>query len=279
MAAWASIGIAQIPNGGFEAWEDAPLGDYQEPTGWVTLNGLSALVPGSPMSCEQGSPGAAGSYYATVTTVNITGFGLIPGVIYTGDEMTGTMGFAYSARPNTFSAQLQYAINPGDAGMVAAYFTKWNPTTQHSDSVGIAVVQLSGSAGAWVPYNVPVQYDLPVYPDTAHVVVVSSMNSPVAGSFVKVDDLGFDGVAAVAEQSASAVKLYPSPTTGPVQVTADRAIGRVSVVDLTGRTVMERNVGAARQVDLDMARLQTGRYLVQLQFVDGGRQVRTVVRQ
>jgi hypothetical protein len=272
----ATGAMAQVPNGGFEDWTD--MGTYIDPDGWITFNGLTSIIPGTSPSCEQDAPGAVGSYYATVTTRNVMGIGLLPGVITIGDVNTGAVGFPFASRPEAFTGKWQYGVQAQDTGMVMVYLTKWNSVTQEADSVGGGVILVLGNLSGWNNLNLPIDYFSSATPDTAYVGIISSMNSPVAGSFISVDDLGFNGVAAVTEQEVpAAIKLYPSPVQDKLQVSADRPIRELSILDLTGRQVMQQGVHAQRS-EMDLSALHAGRYLVQLVFADGSRQTRSIVK-
>lgn len=268
---------AQIPNGSFENWMTPTGATYQDPVGWITFNGLTSLAGASP-SCEQGSPGAVGNYYANLTTRN-TAFGLIAGIIISGDGTTGTSGFAYNSRPAALTGQWQYGIQPLDTGMVIVYFTKWNATTQSSDSIGGGFAPVLGSHSGWTPLNIPITYFSSANPDTAIVGVFSSMNSPVEGSFIKIDALGFGVSTGVAETAdAAEIGIYPSPATNVVNVVADQPIAEVDLLDMTGRIVLKQSASAKSAI-VDIADLNSGRYLVQLRMADGTRQVRSMVKQ
>lgn len=267
--------VAQIPNGGFEDW--TTVSTYQEPNGWITFNGLATIGGGDPTT-EQGTPGAVGSYFAKVTTRN-TAFGMIQGVLITGDVSTGSTGFAYASRPAAFTGQWQYGIQPQDTGMVAVYFSKWNTTTQHSDSIGAGVALVLGSLSGWNAMNIPITYFSSATPDTAYIGVFSSMNSPVEGSFIQLDDLGFGAASGIEEtKAAAAIRVFPSPATTVLNVVSDKQIEEVDLLDMTGRIVLKHNASAkAATVDLDD--LNTGRYLVQLRMEDGTRNVRSFVKE
>ncbi len=267
---------AQVPNGGFETWNTVDT--YLDPANWVTFNSVTALGGVAP-SCEQGSPGAVGSHYATVTTRN-TAFGLFPGIIISGDGTTGSTGFAYSSRPASLTGKWQYGIQPLDTGLVVVYFTKWNNATQSSDSVGGGAVQVLGTLSGWNNMSIPISYFSSAIPDTAFILIASSMNAAVEGSFIKIDDLGFSTVSGIEEEALAdqAIKLFPSPARDAVTISAERPIQQVKVMDMTGRTVLEQGANTA-QLSMNVADLKSGRYLVQLQFANGDRQVRSLVKQ
>ena len=145
-ACLAGAASAQIPNGGFENWITPPGASYQDPVGWITFNAITTLEGGQP-SCAQGTPGAVGSSYATVTTQG-TAFGPIQGIISVGDN-NGNTGFAYTNRPAAFTGQYQYGIQSGDQGMITAVLTKWVASDDSSHTVGAAVVQITGTQSGW----------------------------------------------------------------------------------------------------------------------------------
>lgn len=278
LACCATTASAQVPNGGFEDWYTPDGASYQDPVGWITFNGFTSIIPGSPASCEQGTPGAVGASYATVTTRTVTGFGTIPGIIITGDGNTGNSGFPYASRPAALTGQWQYDIHPQDTGMVVVYFSKWNNATQESDSVGGGAAMIMGVQNGWTNLNIPITYFNTDTPDSAFIAVSSSLNAPQAGSFVKVDDLGFGVSTAVEEATATALRLFPSPATDVLNIAAEQRIAEVKVLDMAGRTVLEQGAATA-QLQLNVANLHEGQYLVQLIMANGERLVRPFVKQ
>ena len=128
--------------------------------------------------------------------------------------------------------------------------------------------------------NIPISYFSGASPDSAFILVASSLNAPVEGSFIKVDDLGFGTISGINENAiaTASIKLFPSPATDAVTISAQRPIQQVNVLDMTGRTVLEQGANAA-ELTVNVADLKAGRYLVQLQFADGDRQVRSMVKQ
>ncbi|MBP6697939.1 MAG: T9SS type A sorting domain-containing protein [Flavobacteriales bacterium] len=266
---------AQIPNGGFETWNT--VGTYDDPAQWITFNGLTSLAGADP-SCAQGTPGAVGNYYATLTTRNTT-FGLFAGSFSVGNPTTGSTGFAFTSRPDALTGQWQYAIQPSDSGFVGVYLTKWNTSTMHSDSIGGGVGYAIGTLSGWQPLNIPLEYFSAVNPDTAYVFVTSSLNSPVDGSFIKIDDLGFGAATSLAEQDqVPDLRIYPSLATDLLHVAADGPIAFVKVMDLTGRTVLEKPVVAERTT-VQLADLPAGRYFMHVRMQDGKRQVCSFVKE
>ena len=120
----ATVAHAQIPNGGFEDWTD--FGTYEDPAGWTSLNALTTTF-GGVLSCEQAVPAAEGSYGVTVTSRDIPGFGLFPGLLLTGDAEASADGFPYTARPQALNGMWKAAIASGDDGAVVIVATPSGP--------------------------------------------------------------------------------------------------------------------------------------------------------
>lgn len=267
---------AQVPNGGFENW--ITVGAYQDPSQWITFNALTSLGGGEP-SCAQGTPGAVGNYYATVTTRNTTSFGLLPGIISVGDATTGSTGFAYSSRPAAMTGQWQYGIQPGDSALVAVQLSKWNTATQTEDIIGIGALEIAGTLTGWNALNVPINYVSSANPDSAFIVIASSTGSAVEGSFVKIDALGFGGTAAGINEmeQAVALRVYPSPVSDQLTISAEEPIAEILIMDMTGRTVLRQEVNSGT-VTLNVADYQSGRYLLRSRMADGKLMVRSFVK-
>lgn len=271
--------IAQVPNGGFENWATPTGATYEDPVGWITLNALTSAFPGMGLSCEKGTPGAVGNYYATVTTRTATGIGTIQGILSLGDPVTGRTGFAYTTRPASFTGQWQYNVQATDSGMVAMVLSKWNTATNARDVVGGAVVVALGNLAGWHAINQPFVYQSAATPDSAFVMVASSLNHPVAGSFIKVDALAASGIATgIAEEETSGLQVFPSPASDWISVGGEAPMKSIIILDITGRPVANRVVNTST-VKLDVSGLAHGKYLVHVEMQDGKRMVRSFVKE
>ena len=110
----AVISKAQsVPNGNFENWSN-PNG-YNVPDGWETLNDMTAGAGVSRNSTYALSSatttrgGTAGNYYLKLTSENVTGMGVMPGVATSGMLDMGSFmpmsGFPYNMRPDALSGK------------------------------------------------------------------------------------------------------------------------------------------------------------------------------
>jgi hypothetical protein len=174
----------------------------------------------------------------------------------------------------------QYGIGNNDAGNILVLFTRWNPDTQVSDPIGTASMTITGSLTDWQTFSIPISYSSPLDPDTATIVIFSSMGAPVNGSYIWLDDLTFGPAitTGVDEQlAATGLLVYPSLASDRLNMSAEGAIAEVNVMDMTGRTVLRQAVDAVNTV-LNVGTLHTGRYLVQARMADGKTVVRSFVK-
>lgn len=217
---------AQIPNAGFESWVD--MGGYTEPIGWNTYNDVWTQQ-GYFATCDPGTPGAVGFYHAMLTSRTVQqGTTPIQGWMST--------SFAYTDRPAMLTGQWQYGIQPNDTGQVTVALVN----SAASTSIALGTLSVTGNLSSWQLFQVPLTYFSTDIPDTAYIQIVSSIDfaSPVAGSFVKVDDLRFEGSVGISEKARhTPVFLYPSPGTDVLNFKTS-VPGTLQLLDTVGRVVL-----------------------------------------
>lgn len=265
--------MAQIPNGGFEGWSPSGMG-WDDPDGWITWNAVSFPIAGT-LSCEAGSPGAVGASFAKVTTLSVTGVGILPGLIFTGD-MTAA-GFPYTSRPAAMTGKYQYDIPAGDGGTITASFTKWAGGVQTSVGGGVMTIA-PGSQSSWGSFSIPITWLTADFPDTAVVTVMSSTAGGVAGSTVWVDDLSFGGASAVSETASGGLfSVSPSPVTDILTIDAGEEMQHLDVIDLSGRVRSSESM-TGLIAHADVRALASGLYVARVRFADGTIAKRTFMK-
>lgn len=271
----ASALLAQVPNGGFEDWTPSGLG-YDEPDGWVTWNQLSFPIGGS-LSCEEVSPGSAGSSCAKITTLSVSGLGVLPGLVFTGDPMALAPGFPYSSRPAALNGKVKFDIPAGDGAIISVSFTKWNTGTNSQDAIGGGLLTFTpGTQSTWGNVSVPITYGLPDNPDTATVTILSSTGSGVPGSTIWVDELSFGAASSVNEVNATAFSMNTT-VTDPLHLATGTEMAELTILDLSGRVVRtERVSGTAATVSLGT--LTPGMYVARIRFADNTLGAQTFVK-
>jgi hypothetical protein len=254
---------AQIPNGGFESWVN--LGGYSEPIGWLTYNDVITPGPWPAITVEPGTPGAVGNYHAVITTVAVPLGPTIQGWVSVG--VTGShAGFPYTERPAMLTGQWQYGIQPSDTGQVQVALSKWNSISSSTEWIAQGSLDITGDLSAWQAFSVPFTYFSTEAPDTAYVQFVSSIDfaSPVAGSFIKVDDLAFAGTVGLDELDAAIeIHAFPNPGTDHFSLSLPPGTHTITLVDATGRTVLQQQVFGSPFV-IGTAQVPSGVHIVRV---------------
>lgn len=80
----------------------------------------------------------------------------------------------------------------------------------------------------------------------------------------------FDKALAIGEREVSnTLRLFPNPATDRVVVESDGAMSQVLIVNALGQVVASRNANGAQQLDIDVADLNPGLYILRIQTAQG----------
>ena len=274
----ATVAHAQIPNGGFEDWTD--FGTYEDPAGWTSLNALTTTF-GGVLSCEQATPAAAGSYGVKVTSRDIPGFGLFPGLLLTGNEEASADGFPYTARPQALNGMWKAAIAAGDDGAVVVTLSRWNASLGERESIGAGIASVSGTVNAWTSFSADIDYTSTQNPDTATIAILSSAGltgEATAGSTISVDDLSFGTATAIPELAAATLSTFPVPVVNELTVTAPAVMQELSLWSMDGRLVLATRPSDLRTT-VNVSDLPSGTYAVLVRLTDGRTMRQVITRQ
>jgi hypothetical protein len=267
--------FAQIPNNGFENWTS--MGSYNNPDNWDQLNAMTSSM--SVYTCTKGTPGSPGASYLKLVSKNVTGMGVMPGIATTGminmGNMSVTGGFAFTQRPQSLTGSRQYMASGSDAGFMAVYLTKWNSSMGMRDTVAMAMQNLSGMGMSWASFTINLMYMSGGNPDTAQIILSSSGMTPVANSYLYVDNLALTGnVAGIKENKLTAdVKLFPNPTSDKLNITLSNSKitkGQLEIFDISGNKVKSLNeVDFSSGYTMEISDLAKGQYIVKLITSEG----------
>ena len=241
--------FAQIPNNGFENWTS--MGSYSNPDGWDQLNNLTASA--SIYTCTKGTPGFVGTGYLKLVSKTV-GTNVAPGIAVSGliniSAMKPKSGFPYTGQPQKLTGSWQYmAGSTSDAGFISVILTKWNSTSMKRDTIAKANQVLSGMAMSWATFNINLTYKSSALPDSAIIVLSASGATPVANSYLYVDNLSFVGsVAGInnIDNYVSNINTYPNPTSDNINVelyAQKVSTIKLQLIDITGKLIKEINVG------------------------------------
>lgn len=292
-----SASFAQnIPNGDMESWNlmtDGNLGQQYNDLGPNTdrtqnfLRSLNEIftVPLTPITCykDTDAPDVHGGTSAARLVTGYVGAPfniLVPGTIITGDVdiavQTLYAGRPYTQRPDSYTGWYKYEPVSGDSARFEVTLTRWDALNQTTVVVGYGNLVIHNAAATYTQFTCPINYTDPGTPDTAIVVAASSAGYNFSnlfasvgqvGSTMYIDDLNFEfGGVGVEEQSSASVKVFPTLTTGIVNIETDGSINEniiARVYDLTGKKVAEQLMNNFGSVDLTS--FEAGTYVVVVQ--------------
>lgn len=271
--------FAQIPNNSFENWTSA--GSYSNPDNWDNLNSMTSSM--SVYTCTKGTGGASGggASYLKLVSKNVSGMGVMPGVAVCGTINMTTFkpqsGFAFASRPQKLTGSWQYMASGSDAGFVAVYLTKWNAGMMMRDTIAKATQSLSGMAMSWAAFNLTLNYMSSATPDSAMIIFSASGATPVANSYLYVDNISFSGTVTGIKNNESIIAnttVFPNPATDNIAIEMSlqkTSTVKLQLVDMTGKIVKELNVGEIQGKHTSMintANIAKGTYFLKIMAND-----------
>jgi len=216
LAFFSVSAMAQIPNAGFEIWSG------NEPASWDNLNSLTSTL--FIYTCTKGTPGNPGTSFIKLTTKTVPLVGVVPGIALSGkiDKTTfqPKSGFAYNQRPTALTGNWQYmAASANDQGFIGIAFTKWNTSSNKRDTLSATYYLLPGMVMSWENFSIPITFTSPSNPDTCLIVLSSSsITTPVANSYLYIDNLDFSFTTSVDKNKILTLKVYPNPVTENIKI-------------------------------------------------------------
>lgn len=171
-----------IPGGNMDNWTTYQL--FESPPPFQTTN-LQSFILGADYSVTQVA-GVSGSA-ARLESIQAGG-DIIPGFLVLGelnDDLGG--GIPISSSPDSIRVSLKYDIPVGDAGIIAAVFSKEGTIN------GVAQYEITGTQSSFeqVSFDVPPIIGVP---DSIQFIVFSTNpDDPVVGGYVEIDDIILTG--------------------------------------------------------------------------------------
>lgn len=282
-----SAAFAQIPNPSFENWTTS--GTAHNATGWGNLNANTGTF--GVYTCDSGMitpPDGMAFIKLTSKTVTIpipptspTTF-VAPGVAFTGSITVVPSPFSYSfsggfpntTRPQSLKGKFQHMGGDlTDHGRIVTVLSKWNTATNKRDTVAISDTTLTGMAMSWSDFTFPLTYKKGIFPDSAAILLSSSAVTPVAGSYLWVDNLSFFGSVASVNpfnNPAHSAVIYPNPASGTANVAFYSSNGTdvtFCLYDISGKmikSITSHTVRGNNDISIDLKGCAQGMYIVKI---------------
>jgi hypothetical protein len=261
--------FAQIPNAGFETWTG------NDPASWDNLNSLTSIV--GVYTCSKGTPGNPGNSYIKLESKSVPLVGIVPGVALCGTinktNFTPKSGFPYTQRPLALSGSWQYQPSGADQGFILIAFTKWNTVSNKRDTISTNGYNLQGTVTSWANFILPISFTSSANPDTCLIALAASGQTPVAGSYLYVDNLNFEFTIGVNENKAvDKLEVFPNPAKDKLHLKTaalkDYNNVQCNILNYTGQLVQQFKLST--DTDIDIADLPAGFY--QLFVITGKKQ-------
>ncbi|MBS1637527.1 MAG: T9SS type A sorting domain-containing protein [Bacteroidetes bacterium] len=274
LAATVSLSLySQIPNPGFENWTS--MGTYNNPDGWDQLNAMTTST--GVYTCTKGTPGNPGTSYIKLVSKTAGAMGVMPGVAVSGVidmmNMKPKSGFAFNQMPVSLTGNWQYMASGADQGFVAVYLTKWNSAMMMRDTIAKAMHPLTGMAMSWTTFTINLTYKSTAMPDSGIIVLSASGSTPVANSYLYVDNLAFSGTVMGVQNAAKSqteIAVYPNPASNKFTVLLKESAAPVTgmqLIDVRGVLVKEfqlSEIQTKQEIEINTTDLPKGTYFLKV---------------
>lgn len=270
----ATISNAQtVPNGTFQNWTNSS--GYWTPDNWATTNSLTSSA--SVYTAVKG--GTSSDYYIKLTSQNIPGIGVVPGIAASGNLNTTTMkatsGFPFAFRPTNFTGKWQYMGNSSnDVGSIRVYLTKWNSAMGMRDTVGYLIKNLTGMVMSWATFSLPITYNNSNTPDSCIIILNASGANPEAGSYLYADNLDFTGITSGVNEieKLGSIKIVPNPAVNSINIELSELkldANNISILDLNGKVLITQDLKNQAKQNLDISVIPSGIYFITINTQNG----------
>jgi uncharacterized protein (TIGR02145 family) len=273
----------EIPNGGFEVWEDYPDDSnpnnvYQKPDKWLGSLPKSPLTYSFSIEKNRDSyPVGSGQYSMIIKNDLQNG---VSGVVMSYDvppkvdlKVNKPPAFPLSFRPNFLCMYYKYLSVNGDSMTVGCLFFK------NGVNIGDATYITSQNVLNWTSLKIPVNFYTTDIPDSATIFLSTSRYIRQDGSKLYVDNLSFDNLITSVPLTSSELpsnynlsQNYPNPFNPMTNIRfrlPERSIVKLVVYDILGRevsTLVNQELEAGdHEVIFNASNLSSGIYFYRIQ--------------
>jgi len=286
----STIITAQIPNSGFETWENyyddgygctPPYNTYEKPDFWVgSLPDDCQTFSFSLEKNNESYPSETGQFSLKIQPDIDNG---VRGVALSNDAadpMTNWIpqpSFAINYRPE--SLYLYYKCFPygGDTIVARIYFYK------NGEIIGDPFWGTTQTVSDWTPLEIPMTYNNSDIPDSATIYFVTGAYIQHSESILYIDNLSFDGFISSAPDIISLnpdFKLYPNPASDYVNLSVtdytDEDL-KINIYNVIGALVRSESL-FQDQKRIDVSELCNGIYVFEIRSKDWSKKQKLIVK-
>lgn len=222
----------QISESGFNNWDTAPSGGWEEPSGgmWATPNATIDAVPvfPPPPPTTKTTDAIEGNFAARMETGEIFSI-LAPGTLFVGEfEVNFTnpiesakFGKPFTDMPLRMTGSYKYQPIGGDSCDIYAVLWEWNTTTNSRDTIAtcrLPIVDNKTPVTTYTAFDLPFTYRNGNTPDSMTIVFTSSFAGDQfegqVGSTLFIDDVKLEyvnGLFATLMPEVD-VNVFPNPS-------------------------------------------------------------------
>jgi hypothetical protein len=261
---FASFANAQILEGGFDNW--TPAGSCDEPAGWNTVNGTTAILSLCTAEQETSNPYAGSAAIKITSEFRFLAGQVIPGIVSNGNiniqNQSVTGGVSFTERPTAFAGWYRAAPENGDTYSLIAVLI--NEVT--GDSVGVAIFEGTSAVINWTQFTQPVQYLNQQTPTLLQITMFASDPlDPQDGSTVYFDELDYESLTVgIEDYDQAGVNAYPNPVIDDVFFNlGTNELATVNIYNILGTSVLQQTVSKG-QNSVSLRSISNGTYIWQL---------------
>lgn len=277
--------MAQIPNAGFENWEQKTIfgTTFNDPVGWLSINYANA-IENIPAAATQTTDAYSGNFAlkltntegedklaASISTMKLNGMEFIDKIPIT-------------SRVKSLKGYYKYSYTDKDTCLISLSIYK------NGSAIGSGFLEMSTITENYTAFEVPVEYynsDTTIIPDSAFILIQAAQNSNREdfneGVTLYIDELSFEEgpTTAIRELKPTLdVDLFPNPAQEFVTVSLKQtAKPTIEVYDITGKLhpIIPTEV-APKQYGFNVNQLPKGIYLVKVMAANEYRTFRVLVQ-
>ncbi|GDX53241.1 hypothetical protein LBMAG27_22880 [Bacteroidota bacterium] len=254
---------AQVPNNGFETWENDVDGNWN-PKFWTTSNSTPDT------SVRPYTPAYAGNFSMQVSSTDL-GVAVIPGMAY--------INYLSHQRPTQMTICMKSTVATGD--QILVYYSSWRNDTMIA-AVGNCSFHIDSTMSQFHCLTFPITHTNALIPDTAQVMIIAgNLSSAQAGTSVIVDEITLSGNDNGISETLNdnSVEFFPNPAIDHLNIESKlSSMNGISIMDILGREVYYSKSELKTQ-SISLQCFPSGIYFIKVQMKDGSVTVRKFVKE